>query len=65
MPNPNPIRIGTIGCGSVMQRPYTRLINQLKMQGKVETIVACDVREERRELGAEPRLRLSTLHHRL
>lgn len=47
---PNPLRIGTIGCGSVMQRPYTRLINQLKMQGKVETTIACDVREARREL---------------
>src|SRR5215207_3893483 len=50
----NPIRIGVIGCGSVMQRPYTNQINQLKARGLVETVIACDVREERRNvvLGA-------------
>jgi predicted dehydrogenase len=49
-----PVRIGVVGCGSVMQRPYTRLINQLKMRGLVETIVACDVKEERRNLVLGP-----------
>ncbi len=46
----NPVRIGVIGCGSVMQRPYTTQINRLKMRGLVETVVACDVKEERRDL---------------
>jgi predicted dehydrogenase len=45
-----PVRIGVVGCGSVMQRPYSRQINQLKLRGLVDTIVACDVKEERREL---------------
>jgi len=50
----NPVRIGVVGCGSVMQRPYTGQINQLKINGLVETVVACDVKEERRAkmLGA-------------
>ncbi len=50
----NPIRIGVIGCGSVMRGPYTNQINQLKARGLVETVIACDVREERRDqvLGA-------------
>jgi predicted dehydrogenase len=47
---PNPVRIGVVGCGSVMQRPYTRQINQLKIRGLVETVVACDVKEERRDI---------------
>ncbi|CAN5481792.1 Gfo/Idh/MocA family oxidoreductase [soil metagenome] len=46
----NPIRIGVVGCGSVMQRPYTNQINRLKTRGLVETVVACDVKEERRDL---------------
>ncbi len=45
----NPVRIGVVGCGSVMQGPYTRQINQMKVRGLVETVVACDVKEERRE----------------
>jgi predicted dehydrogenase len=45
----NPVRIGVVGCGSVMQRPYTGQISQLKQRGLVETIVACDIKEERRE----------------
>ena len=45
----NPVRIGVVGCGSVMQRPYTGQINNLKVRGLVETVVACDVNEERRE----------------
>lgn len=45
----NPVRIGVVGCGSVMQGPYTGQINRQKIYGRVETVVACDVREERRE----------------
>ena len=45
----NPIRIGVVGCGSVMMGPYSRLINQLKIRHSVETVIACDVREEKRE----------------
>src|SRR5262245_24681564 len=45
----NPVRIGVVGCGSVMQRPYTSQLNPLKARGLVETVVACDVKEERRE----------------
>lgn len=44
-----PIRIGVVGCGSVMQRPYTGQINQLKQIGHVETVVACDVKDALRE----------------
>lgn len=49
-----PIRIGVVGCGSVMQRPYTGQINQLRQRNLVETMVACDVREGLRDemLGA-------------
>ena len=46
----DPIRIGIIGCGSVMQRPYMSLIRQLRMYNLVETVVACDVKEAHREL---------------
>jgi len=51
---PNPVRIGVIGCGSVMQRPYTRQINQMKVRGLVETVIACDVKEDRRDLVLGP-----------
>jgi predicted dehydrogenase len=44
----NPVRIGVVGCGSVMLHSYTRLINQLKQQELVETVIACDIREERK-----------------
>jgi predicted dehydrogenase len=51
---PTPVRIGVVGCGSVMRRPYTSQINRLKMQGRVETVVACDVKEECRQLVLGP-----------
>ncbi len=57
MSNPvskNPVRIGVIGCGSVMQGPYTGQIRQLKMRGLIETVVACDVKEERGPLMTGP-----------
>ncbi len=44
------VRIGVVGCGSVMQNPYSRQINQLKQRGLIETVVACDVKDERRTL---------------
>lgn len=50
----NPVRIGVVGCGSVMQHSYSRLINQLKVRGLVETVVACDVREEHKPLVLGP-----------
>jgi len=46
---PTPVRIGVVGCGSVMQRPYTGQINQLKQRELVETVVACDVRTKDRD----------------
>jgi predicted dehydrogenase len=50
----NPVRIGVVGCGSVMQGPYTRQINNMKMRGLVETIIACDVVEDRKPLVTGP-----------
>lgn len=50
----NPVRIGVVGCGSVMQGPYTRQINNMKQRGWVETVVACDVKEERRAVVTGP-----------
>ena len=34
------VRIGVVGCGSVMQHSYSRQINNLKQRGHVETVVA-------------------------
>ncbi len=45
-----PVRVGIVGCGSVMQRPYITIFNRLRLEGKVEGIVLCDVEESRREL---------------
>ena len=45
-----PVRVGIVGCGSVMQRPYISLFNRLRLEGKVEGIVLCDVNESRCEL---------------
>ena len=39
----NPVRIGIIGCGSVMRGPYMNLAARLKREGKVELIAACDI----------------------
>ena len=41
-----PTRIGIVGCGSVMQRPYMRLIQPMRATGAVDVTIACDVREE-------------------
>jgi predicted dehydrogenase len=45
-----PVRVGVVGCGSVMQRPYMTIMERLRSQGKVEAVVACDVKEERRDV---------------
>lgn len=37
-----PVRIGIIGCGSVVRRPYMTMINNLKMKGQAEAVLACD-----------------------
>ncbi len=50
----NPVRIGVVGCGSVMQHSYSRQINNLKMRGEVETVIACDVKEERKPIVTGP-----------
>ena len=42
------VKIGIVGCGSVMSRPYMSLIEKLKLKGLVEVTIACDIREERR-----------------
>lgn len=42
-----PIRLGIVGCGSVMQGPYMTLIAQLRIQGLVEVLWACDTNEQK------------------
>ena len=41
-----PTRIGIVGCGSVMQRPYMRQIQPMRAAGTVDVTIACDTREE-------------------
>jgi predicted dehydrogenase len=45
-----PVRIGVVGCGSVMQGPYMNLAQQLRIRGKAEVVAACDVQAGRREV---------------
>lgn len=45
----DPVRLGIIGCGSVMSNPYMSLIQRLAYQGQVEVVMACDVRPEKRD----------------
>src|SRR5688572_16296839 len=45
-----PIRIGIIGCGSVMRRCYMVLIQKLQKSQPIEVTIACDVVEARREM---------------
>ena len=44
-----PVRIGIVGCGSVMNGPYMSIIRDLRSRGEVEVTIACDVREEKRQ----------------
>ena len=44
-----PVRIGIIGCGRVMQRCYMALIEKLRWRNLVEVVVAADVVEAKRQ----------------
>jgi len=48
-----PVRIGIVGCGSVMSRPYMNLARSLRGQGLAEVVAACDIKEEKREFVTE------------
>ncbi|HNB52518.1 MAG TPA: Gfo/Idh/MocA family oxidoreductase [Anaerolineales bacterium] len=48
--NKKPVRIGFVGCGSVMSK-YMRLSQELHCKGLVEVVAACDIKESaRREM---------------
>jgi predicted dehydrogenase len=42
-----PVRIGVVGCGSVMQRAYMPQIERLRARGLAEVVAACDVADAR------------------
>jgi predicted dehydrogenase len=48
-----PVRIGIIGCGSVVRRPYMTVIDRLRSRGKAEVAVGCDVAPERGKIMAD------------
>jgi predicted dehydrogenase len=48
-----PVRIGIVGCGSVMRGPYMSAIERLKSRGLAEAVAACDDQADRRELVRE------------
>lgn len=50
---PQPVRIGIVGCGSVMRGPYMSQIDRLRLRNLVETVIACDIQENRRPLVLE------------
>ncbi len=45
-----PIKIGIVGCGSVMRRPYMSLIEKLRLRDLVEVVMACDIKAELRQM---------------
>jgi predicted dehydrogenase len=47
-----PVRIGVVGCGSVMQGSYMPLAEQLRLRGRVELVAACDVEPIRGQAAA-------------
>jgi predicted dehydrogenase len=47
------VRIGIIGCGSVVRRPYMTIISKLRLQGHAEVTIACDNDEARGRLMEE------------
>src|SRR5262249_6097180 len=50
----HPIRIGIVGCGSVMRGPYTRQIQRIRASGvAVEVTRACDVVADRERMVRE------------
>jgi predicted dehydrogenase len=38
-----PVRVGIVGCGSVMQGPYMGQLERLRGRGEAEVVVACDL----------------------
>lgn len=42
------VRIGVVGCGSVMSRCYMKLAWSLRADGVAEVVAACDIKEEKR-----------------
>jgi predicted dehydrogenase len=42
-----PVRIGFVGCGEAMSKPYMSLIDKLLSRGKVELTAACDIVDKR------------------
>ena len=47
------VRIGIVGCGSVMRGAYMPLIEQLSRAGLAEAVAACDIVPEQRALIRE------------
>lgn len=45
-----PVNLGFIGSGRVMTGPYMGLVRALRDRGLVNTVAACDVKEDNREL---------------
>ena len=48
-----PVRIGIVGCGSVMSHPYMSLVERLRCRGQVQVVAACDVVEAKRQFVLE------------
>ena len=42
-----PVRLGFVGCGEAMAKPYMSLIEKLRARGKVELTAACDIVDKR------------------
>jgi predicted dehydrogenase len=42
-----PVRLGFVGCGEAMSKPYMTLIERLRARGKVELTAACDIVDKR------------------
>jgi predicted dehydrogenase len=47
------VRIGVVGCGSVMSRCYMELARSLSVDGTAEVVAACDTKEEKRRFVRE------------
>src|SRR5687768_4821831 len=48
-----PVRIGVIGCGSVMNGSYMPLAERLRWHGLCEVVMACDTSQERLKAASE------------
>lgn len=48
-----PVRIGIIGCGSVMRGSYMPLVERLAARGLATVAMACDIRDEARAVARE------------